>query len=188
MRTKKITVDISTNSLTEAVGQCNLVFEINKKRREIEELKKEVKRLSKKDKFVLFSEQVNFKIIEAATSNESCVQRNFVIDKIEISPALYANSSDDFYSFFLKLNLYRGVYVFSFLFAKNKGGNAGYLVQTENDELLIMDGGNGRVKFSSVDDFQRVIKFCDEYLAKFNSFLEDEKLIPHFNEPIFVFD
>jgi hypothetical protein len=182
MRTKEITPEITADSLVEALWQCNLVFGINKKMQEIEEQKKEVEILSKKKKLILFSEQVNFKIIEAATSNESCVQRNFVIDKIEIDCTLSSKY------FFLNLNLYSGTHSCSFLFAKNKGSNAGYLVQTHNDELLIMDGEMGRVKFSSADDFKRVIKYCDEYLAKFNSFLKGEKLIPHINEPIFVFD
>ena len=175
METKEITPD----SLAEALRRCNLVFDINKEMRKIEKLKKELKKLSKKDEIIIFSEQVNFKIIEAATSGRSYTQRNAIIDKIEIDCDL---SSKDI---FLNLNLYSGVYHYSFLFAKNKGSDAGYLVQTKKDELLIMDGGNRSVEFSSAEDFKKVINYCDEYLAKFNSFLKGEKLIPHFNERIY---
>lgn len=182
--------EITSDLLVEALNQASLVSKINKKILELEELKKEAEKKGKKGQIVLFSEEVSMKIVEAATSGDRICERNTFINKMEIYCILSANSSsiERLSNFFLKLNLYSKADVYSFLIAKNNKVDAGYLVQTKNDKLLIQDGGLGRIKFSSVEDFRKVINYCDECIIKFNGSLKGKKLIPHFNEPIISFD
>lgn len=172
------------DSLAEALRQCNLVFDINQRIHELEELKKEAKKESKKNQIVLLSEIVTMRIVDSAGARLGFGEKDVIINKMEMYCILNPNASsiESLSNFFISLRLYSQAHVYSFLVAKNNRIDAGYLVQIENEEQIIRDGGHSYVKFSSAEDFEKVIKYCDECLATFNSYLKKEKLIAHFND------
>ncbi len=187
MEEEKMNFNKLFDALT-ALKQYALVSDINRKIREIEELKKEVEKISKKEDLVIFQKEVMIKFIEACDGSMLHTETgNF--NKISISCSLCAkNNSNDHSDFFLSLNLYSCKSSYSFIIAKNEGSNAGYLVQTKDEKLLIEDGGGVFVRFLSANDFETIIYYCNQLIEKLNDFLTNDKLVRHINAPIVSFD
>lgn len=183
MEEQKKNFDVLFDALA-ALKQYALVSDINRKIREIEELKKEVEKLSKKDDLVIFQKEVSMEFIEACDGSMFHAETG-TLNKISISCSLCAkNDSSSPSDFFLSLNLSSRESSYSFIIAKNEGSNAGYLVQTKDDKLLIEDAGETFVRFLSANDFETIIYYCDQSIEKVNDFLTNDKLVRHLNAPI----
>ncbi|MFZ4631618.1 MAG: hypothetical protein ACOYL8_00230 [Patescibacteria group bacterium] len=171
-----------------ALRQYSLVLDVNRKISEVRKLKEELEKLSKQDNLVIFQKEVSMEFVKACNGSMFHEDRG-TLDKINISCSLRVKDSFRSLSdFFLRMHLYSGENTYSFIIAKNKGGDAGYLVQTKDKELLIEDGGGAFVRFLSAEDFHKVINYCDESIEMVNVFLKEDKLVRHLNALIVGFD
>ena len=93
------------------------------------------------------------------------------INRLEVrGSAMLYGDSHPFIGFSLNLNFVGQKRNFSFMVAVTKGNGCDghYGVWLHEDELMIRDGGSAFVKFSSKEDFDLVMKFCNYSIAKFN--------------------